>query len=281
MGIVLVVLALQLLLTPVALAGPGGEIVELAFKTKIGKIIMIILGVIFLPLGLYVYGREYLKVRRTKKDLKELAKEWAEYDWLSIQARVTLMAKELYSSWSSGDIGPAAHYLTMDYHESQQAILDRWNAEGKKNVTTVKRYGKCRPLNLMTPSWNHPAAIYVGMQMKLRDYMADAQTGKVMKGSKKKWVETEMIFLMVFSEGEWLLHAIEQDDQSLVIASEKNYLDTRYLRSQERSLESPLVDSPESQFSAQQEKAVVGVAEDDEDERNPSEVDQRREEERE
>jgi hypothetical protein len=275
------VIGLLLLLAPVAMAGPGGEIVELAFKTKIGRIISLVLAIIFLPLIIYVYWREYLKVRRTKKDLEELAKDWPEFDWLKIQTRVSLVARKLYSSWSLGEIGGATEYLTMDYCQSQQAILDRWKAEGKRNVTTVEKYGKCRPLRLMTPSWDHPAVIYVGVEMKLMDYMEDVRKGSVMKGSKKKWVEAESIFLMIFSEGEWLLHAIEKEDQSLVIASEENFVDTTYLRSQKSSLESSTVDPAEGQFPAQQEKTMVEVAKDGEDERGPGEVNKGPKEERE
>lgn len=275
---VFVLMGTFLLGTGEALAGPGGEIVEAVFKSRWGRIIALILAIIFLPLIIYVVVKEKLAVRRTKRDLEELAKEWPIFSWEHISGRVRNTAEALYRSWSSGDISPAEPYLTRDYFESQQDILDRWTDEGRSNVTKVRKFGRTRPLSVRTPDRSSFAVVCVGINMQIQDYMIEVESGKVTKGNKS-WKEKEMIFVMMHDEGEWLLHSIQGENDSLDIASEKNLTDTTYLRQapERGGLETAAADAPERKPEAEVEQSVVEVSAEAEDERDPSDVDERTE----
>lgn len=139
-------LFLVLVTTSAALAGPGGQFAKAIAKTWPGKIALGVLFLILLPLGLYVMTREALEVRKTRRDLAELAKTRDYFDWASIEARIEEAAAVIGEAWSSGDLEEVADYMTRDYHESQQALLDRWRLEGKQNVYTFHDINKIKPL---------------------------------------------------------------------------------------------------------------------------------------
>ncbi len=216
-----------LLLAPAsAQAGPGGEIVELAFKTTIGKIILGILAIIFLPLIIYVYVREMIGVRRTKADLKQLAQQYPEFAWKSIDARVREIAQRLYTAWDSGDLANCFADLSPDYFWAQQEILDRWREEGKHNVVELKKVKQIKPLFVRTEDEESLSILAISITMNLRDYLLNTRTGKIIKGRKKVVTDHEAVWILVLDENRWMLHSIEEGTDSLSYAKSKNIIGT-------------------------------------------------------
>ena len=232
-----------------AIAGPGGEVIEAVFKTKIGRILLIIAAVVFLPLLLYVVIRQKIGERRTMKDLEALAEDYPHFAWGEIEKRVANGAQRLYGSWTSGDISRARDYLTDDYFQSQQEILDRWKEEGKRNVCRLEMLKKVRPLLVRTETSATYSMVAVLLTMDVVDYMEDVRTGKVLKGRKRANTDHDSIWIMIYDGVSWRLHAIEDGSNSLVMAAEKNEVNQTHLRSYGQAAPAPALHPAPSNLS--------------------------------
>lgn len=274
-------LGLILFLLPgeAAWAGPGGEIVELAFKTWWGRIIVLVLAVVLLPLILYVFVRQALGVRSTKKDLARLAEQWDYFAWPRIHSRVKAGMETLYGEWSTGKLEASAEFMTAPYHASQQDLLDRWAEEGKRNVTELRKIGKIRPLGVHVESEESMSVVPVLITVDLVDYLEDVSTGKILKGKKKVQDDHEVIWLMVHDDGEWLLHAIEDGADSLAYASAKNTTGTAFLsraaRDPARASHSAPFEPAADVATTEKKEPVVPVGDDEDGDRRPAQVDER------
>lgn len=204
-----------------ALAGPGGEIVEFAFKTKIGRIISILLAIILLPLILMYCLGMYRGVKKAKEDLAKLAEVYPWFAWEIIQSRTRQAAEAIYGEWSSGKLEKSATFLTPEYLQAQNDILEMWKDEGRQNITEVKKIGSLKPLQVLAQDWTRPATVFVKVAIELKDYMIDCDSGKVIEGNKK-WDAIDQVFVMVHDENQWLLQAIENDDNTLDLATAEN-----------------------------------------------------------
>ncbi len=263
-----IAVALLTLFAPVdAFAGPGGEIVEAAFKTRIGRIVMLIIGIILAPLILWYYLKMRRGVKQTREDLAELARVYPWFEWSLIEKRVHATAAAIYGEWSSGKLDRSARYLTAEYLQAQKDILQMWEDEGRRNVTEVKRFGKIVPLLVLAQDWTRPATVFVRIGITLKDFLVDKATGKTIKGSKDGFQEVNQIFIMVHVDGEWLLHAIEQGDEDLNLASTQNEILTPVTQLDFQRVSSKLAGTKaaEDEPATEVERPRVGVERQDHD----------------
>jgi len=207
---------------PEAQAGPGGEVIELVFKTKIGRILFGIAAVILLPLFLYIFIREKIGIKRTKQDLEALAKKNPIYDWEALEGRVTEGVRALYRSWSKGDLSPAARFIDPDYLQSQQDILDRWKDEGKKNVCRMNQLKGVAPLYVAAGNAYSNPVVAVRITLDLVDFMLDTTTNDVIKGKDQAHEGKDVIWIMIHDGQDWMLDSIENGDESLIYAKLEN-----------------------------------------------------------
>src|SRR5687767_14775646 len=88
--LLVLVVAAAVVASPVdALAGPGGKIASAAFQSFWGRVLLGLLAVVFLPLILYVVGREYIGSKRARRDLDALRRVNPAFDWMTLHDRVT------------------------------------------------------------------------------------------------------------------------------------------------------------------------------------------------
>lgn len=284
--LLLVCVVVAIVIVPEALfAGPGGEIVEAVFKTTWGRIILLVLVIVLGPVIAYVMVREAIEVRRTRRDLAQLAERWPYFEWEVIEERVEQAVKLLYRLWNTGDISGAAGYLDPECLQSQQDILDRWRDEGKRNVCRLVKLKKVRPLWVSVEDEGSYSIVVVEIDMALIDYLEVVESGKRLKG-KNEDRGSSAIWVMGYDGEEWRLLSIEADDESLVYATKKNRTSTGFLQQESLAL-TPRVPSKATAFetttdfpATEDEEAVVEVAEDENEDRRPTEVDERSEHER-
>ena len=82
-------LVFSLLFYPtVAFAGPGGKIAKIIAETFWGKVILIGLTIIFLPLIIYMLLKEHRAKKRVLKDLEVLATVSPDFDWIKLRKRI-------------------------------------------------------------------------------------------------------------------------------------------------------------------------------------------------
>lgn len=266
-----VLVALDVLAPESAWAGPGGQFVKVLAKTWWGKLLFGLLALVFLPLIAYVTIREWIEVRRCRRDLDALGAKLPYFAWSHIEDRAQRAMKTLYDAWGRGDLSPAAPYTTAEFLEGQQDMLDRWKEEGKENVFELRGDISLAPLHVMVETADTRSAVYLRCKAKVVDYLANILTHEKIKGNESvEELETCLLFLHV--DGEWLLHSIDEGSNSLAIATEKNRLDASYLLGMAETSQLAGADGAQHPAAAQAEAGAVGVAEGDESEREVGEV---------
>jgi hypothetical protein len=209
-----------------ALAGPGGKIIEVATRTLLGKILITIFVIIFLPLILYIYFRERIAERRTLKDLKKLRQVDKNFDWFQLKERVIECFHKVHSAWRAEDMEKATQWMTNWYWQNQQiAYLEQWKQDGLVNHCRVKSIKKVRPLFLSVEDDGNleGARIVVAILAVMEDYLAERETGKIVEG-QKGFHDMETVWTFMMTNHQWVVANIEEDAMSLFYAKLENHL---------------------------------------------------------
>lgn len=207
-------------------AGPGGAVAKAFFKTWWGKLILIALTIIFLPLIIYIKLIEYRKVRKNKKILAQLSLKHKEFQWMQLHKEFSNIIRRVYNAWSDEDLSDVKNYVNHWYWQNQQSVfLDRWKKENLKNVSQLKEITKIRPLYLeLTDEPNlEGSRIAIAIDVIAEDYLMERDTQKVVQG-KEGFEDLEYIWFLEYTEGNWLLDDIQEGGMSLEIAKMPNVI---------------------------------------------------------
>lgn len=208
----LVVLALAF--PDAALAAPGG-IIKQAARTTWGKLVLFGLVILFLPLIVWYLVQRAILVRRTRKALQRLGSEVPHFAWLPLKERIGEVFGWVHSAWDQGKMELARDYMTEWYVRNQQLQLDRWEREGRRNVTSDVKIKTITPLYVgHDAQLGEPDRIVVQIAAQMRDYLVEQATGKVVEGDKTLGDSTT-IWSFVHENGRWLLTNIESDAAEL------------------------------------------------------------------
>jgi hypothetical protein len=212
---------IALLVIEPAMAGPGGKIARAAFETFWGRVALGVLTIVFLPLIAYNLYTEKLAERRARKDLRFMAGYGLCFEWLKIQERVKDCFLRVHSGWEKEDLSEVSNWMTDWYWQNQQmAHLDRWKKAGLVNICDVKRITKIKPLLFVHRNQgqeHEDSMIVISMTARMKDYLQERATGKVVEGSKRyKGVET--IWSFTLENGVWKVSDIEEDTMSVAYA---------------------------------------------------------------
>lgn len=221
----LATLFILLLQAQEAFAGPGGRILKELFDTPLGKIVGIVLGIVFLPLILYIKFREAIEVKKTHRDLRKLAAvNPALFGWFNLKNRVTEVFGQVHSAWRKEDMSKASEWMTHWYWQNQQLMyLDRWEEQGLVNVCNVRKVLEIKPLHLSCSDATdfEDTRVVVSIEANMEDYLMDRESGRVVEG-KKGYKNGETIWTFVLQGGIWKAENIEEDTLSLAYAKLKN-----------------------------------------------------------
>ena len=207
-------------------AGPGGTVAKAFFKTWWGKLILVVLTIVFLPLIVYMRLIEYRKARKVKKILAQLSLKHREFHWLQLHKEFSNIIKRVYIAWAEEDLSAVKNYVNHWYWQNQQAVhLDQWKKEHLKNVSRLKEITKINPLYLELT--NEPgfegSRIAVAITVVAEDYLLSLETQKVVEG-KKGYDDLNYIWFFEYTEGKWLLDDIQDGTMSLQIAKMPNHV---------------------------------------------------------
>lgn len=207
-------------------AGPGGTVAKAFFKTWWGKLILGLLTIIFLPLIIYIRLIEYRKARKIKKILTQLSVKHKNFHWLQLQKEFKNIIQRVYNAWSNENMSEVKEYVNHWYWQNQQSVfLDQWKRENLKNVSHLREIEKIRPLYLeLTDEPNlEGSRIAIAIDVVAEDYLIDRDTNKVVQG-KSGYELLEYVWFLEYTEGKWLLDAIEEGGLSLEIAKMPNVI---------------------------------------------------------
>jgi hypothetical protein len=217
----LIIAAITLIAIEPAMAGPGGKIASAVYETFWGKVALVALTIIFLPLILYVTIREKIAERRTHKDLRFMAGYSPLFDWLKIQERAKDCFYRVHSGWENEDLSAVSGWMTDWYWQNQQLVhLDRWKREGLVNICQVKKITHIKPLLFVHRNQDEEhedSMVVISIEAKMKDYLQERATGKVVEGSKKL-KEVETVWSFTLENGAWKVSDIEEGSMSLAYA---------------------------------------------------------------
>jgi len=204
-----------------AIAGPGGKIVSAVFDTFWGRILLVLLAIIFLPLIIYMLVWEKISERRARKDLRYMAGYDAVFDWLKIQQRAKDCFFRVHSGWESEDLSSVSGWMTDWYWQNQQLVhLDRWKKEGLVNICHVKKMTNIKPVLFVhrnQGSEHEDSMMVISIAAKMKDYLQERESGKVVEGSKR-FKEVETIWSFTLQNGFWKVSDIEEAGMSIEYA---------------------------------------------------------------
>ncbi|MEO5776670.1 MAG: hypothetical protein ABIQ27_07175 [Flavobacterium sp.] len=205
-------------------AGPGGTVAKVFFRTWWGKIILIVLTIILLPLIIYIKLIEYRKAVKIKKILAQLSVQHKELGWLHLHKEFSNIIRRVYNAWTNEDLSEVKNYMNHWYWQNQQMVfLDQWKRENVKNVSNLKEITKIKPIYLeLTDEPNFEGSrIAIIINLVAEDYLMDRDTKAIVKG-KSGYDDLEFVWFLEYTEGKWLLDDIQEGSLSLGIAKTPN-----------------------------------------------------------
>jgi hypothetical protein len=210
-----------LLLSSSAWAGPGGMIARAAFETPLGRIALLVLTILFLPLIIYTLVTEKLAERRALKDLAWMAGRSPLFDWLSIRLRITDCFQRVHSAWSEEDVSTVAGWMEDWYWQNQQLVhLNNWRKNGLLNVCNVKKINSLKPLLFAhrNEGGEHDnSLLVVAISAHMQDWLQKRGSDEIVEGSKK-WKDVETVWTFRLNDGVWRVANIEEGVVSLQYA---------------------------------------------------------------
>lgn len=195
-----------------AWAGPGGKIAKALFTTFWGKVLLVVLTIIFLPFILYARLRQYFKVRRTMATLRQLAANDRNFDWMTLKNRVTDIFTRTHRAWGKEDMGEVSSFSTSWYWQNQQLVhLDRWKEQGLVNKSELRKINSLTPLFIKHSGQpqGEDSILVVGIDANQEDYLMQRDSGLIVEG-KKGFQDVDTLWTFRLHKGEWLLDNIEQ-----------------------------------------------------------------------
>ncbi|MHA7059689.1 Tim44 domain-containing protein [Aquimarina sp. M1] len=207
-------------------AGPGGMIAKGLFKTWWGKVLMLVLVLVLLPIIIYIKSVEYLKERKTKKQLTQISLKNRDFSWVHLEKIFSNIITRVYTAWANENMAEVKEYVNHWYWQNQQAIhLDQWKSNNLKNICNLQKINNIRPLYVELTNTNdyEGSKVAISFSGDIEDYLINKETQKVVKGKRGYQSETH-IWIMEYSQGKWLLDDIRDGSLSLAFAKMENVI---------------------------------------------------------
>lgn len=222
-ALILLVIILLFFVEP-SYAGPGGYIAKAVSKTLWGKILLVLLFVVFFPLILYVVLREKIGVYKAKKVINKLAVLNKDFQWLNVEKSVKNTYTRVHIAWNHEDMEEVSALVSPWYWQNQQLIfLNEWKSRNLKNVCHLKSVGEIKPLFVEVSEHENLEGTRIAFSItgELEDYLFDRESRKLVEGSKG-YKEVEKVWIMEYHNGTWILDDIREGTMSLVFAKMGN-----------------------------------------------------------
>lgn len=215
---IFIVGCLGLLIIEPALAGPGGKIARAAFETFWGRVALVILTIIFLPLIILISIQEKIAERRARKDLRFMAGYSPLFEFLNIRNRAKDCFLRVHSGWENEDLSQVTDWMTDWYWQNQQmGYLDRWKSEGLINICDVKRITGITPLMVIhrnNGAEHEGSMVSISIEAEMKDCLQERNSGKIVEGSER-YKEVRTIWSFTIENGAWKVSDIEEGGMAL------------------------------------------------------------------
>jgi len=218
---------LLLLFSMEAMAGPGGAIARGLFSTFWGKLLLVLLVIIFLPFIIFSVVRGKIKQARTRKALNQLAIQSRLFDSISLGTRMRDIFERVYLSWNKGDLDDTSDWMNSWYRQNQQFVhLNNWKEKGLKNHCEIGKIFSIIPIHIqMNQTGNslNGTRIVFKIHAEVMDYLEEISTERLVKG-EYGFVENTNLWTLELDNGQWKLDNIEETEMLSVYEKLKNVL---------------------------------------------------------
>lgn len=219
----LLVVMVLLVVDPVY-AGPGGAIAKAITKTFWGKLLMLVLVIIFAPLIIYVLIRERIGVFYTKRTLSKIAAVDRRFNWLDLEKDIRNAYSRVHIALDKEDMSAVQEYVSSWYWQNQQLVyLDEWKSRNLHNVCHLKTIGRIKPLYIELSEYDQFEGTRIAFSIfgEIEDYLIDNESRQIVEGSRG-YQEVEKVWIFELTDGKWLLDDIRDGSLSLAFAKMKN-----------------------------------------------------------
>ncbi len=206
-----------------AMAGPGG-IIKKAVNTFWGRVIVVAILLFFAPLIILYLLQRFIRIRRTRTELRKLGKHVPHFEWMFIKERIHGVFAWVHSAWDQKKMEVAGDFMTHWYMQNQQLILDKWGRDGVVNIVSDVLIKEIIPLHFHHyPGEPEKDRIVVEIDAEMRDYLAEKSSGKIVQGDKTLGrVTTVWSFLR--ENDQWVLNLIEDSETAEDYLKEPNII---------------------------------------------------------
>lgn len=200
------------------MASPGGRIARDLFDNPIGKVIAIVLAIIFFPIMIRSYIRRKKAYKNTRKKLALLSKiDFELFDEINLKNRMTDVFTRVHKAWSERDLDNCETYMTNWYRQNQQSVfLDEWDKKGMMNVCTIKELKSVKPIHLrLSQNDNFEGSrIMYAIDANMEDYLVNVEDTSIVEG-KKEFNDVETVWTLKLEDNSWKVDNIEQSEMVL------------------------------------------------------------------
>jgi len=197
------------------IAGPGGKIAKELFESPLGKILGIILFIIFLPLIIRSYLKRTKAIRETKKKLTQLTKiDHDLFDEINLKNRVTDIFTRVHKAWSEKELENCEEFMTNWYRQNQQSVfLDEWDRKGMTNICSIQEVKNVKPIHIRltdNEEFNGSRIMYA-IDANMEDYLVNIEDSSILEG-KKGFKDVETVWTLKLEDRIWKVDNIEQSE---------------------------------------------------------------------
>jgi hypothetical protein len=222
--ILLLVILFAIMMTGPAIAGPGGKIASAAFKTFWGRVFLLCLTILFLPLIVNNKIKLRMSEKRALKDLRFVSSFDSRFEWTTTRERVIDCFNRVHDAWQQENVEMLSDWIIGWYIKNQQMLfLDKWKKQGLKNHCEVGRFVRIRPILFIHRNDGAPhegSKLVVAITAKLKDYLINRDTDQIVVGYPD-FQNVRTVWSFTFSKGDWKVSNIDESQ------SVHDYVDIR------------------------------------------------------
>lgn len=196
-------------------AGPGGKIAKEVLGSPLGKIVGVILLLIFFPIVIRSFIKRRSALNETRTKLNKLTKLAPEvFDEINLKNRMTDVFMRVHIAWSNRDLDDCEEYMTHWYRQNQQTVfLDKWDRMGMMNVCTIKSVNSIKPIHLRltnTESFEGTRIMFL-VDATMEDYLVKVDDSSVVEG-ERGFRQVDTVWTLKLVDRVWKVDNIEQSE---------------------------------------------------------------------
>lgn len=197
------------------IAGPGGKIAKVVFDSPVGRIVFVLLVILFLPLIIYNWIKVSFGIRKTRRDIKQLAIVHPQiFDEITLKNRVTDVFLRVHKGWSNENLEECSEYMSDWYWQNQQTVyLDKWKENNLENICIIKRINTIAPLHIrVSNNENYNGSrIMFKIEANMEDYLRNRTSKRIVEG-KQGFKDIDTVWTFILENGIWKVDNIEQSE---------------------------------------------------------------------